>query len=107
VSSLTAHQFQTLCDDIYADREQIYEFNPAASQAEALLWMVLGSLFSLLSLNDEEIPVVTPPTVPNYVDAICVVVEAHREGEFDPRGVLLELIARPDFGNEPAKSADD
>ena len=107
MSSLTAYQFQTLCDDIYADRNQIYEFNPAVSHPEALLWMVLGSLFSLLSLSDEEIPLVSPPTVANYVDAIRAVVEGHRDGDLDPREILDDLVTRSEATAGTSGTDDD
>lgn len=87
-------QFRSLCDGVYRDREQIYEFNPSATHAEVLLWTVLGSLFSLLSLADDEIPVVADPTVAGYSNAIVKIVEGHRSGEFDPREILRELVSR-------------
>jgi hypothetical protein len=104
---ITETQFRTLCIDVYRDRRQIYEYHPAASRPEALLWMILGSLFSLLSLRDEEIPVIAEPTTQKYVEAICAVVEAHRDGDFDPRRILADLIYRPESTNDRAKTEDD
>ncbi|HVG34168.1 MAG TPA: hypothetical protein VM911_13850 [Pyrinomonadaceae bacterium] len=92
MSTISEKEFKKLCDDIYADRFQIYEFNPNVSRREALLWMLLGCLVSLLS-----IPILEQPSVYNgssedpYGDAIREVVLAHTQSNFDPGDYLLEL----------------
>jgi hypothetical protein len=92
MSTISEKDFKKLCDDIYADRFQIYEFNPNVSRREALLWMLLGCLVSLLS-----IPILEQPSVYNgssadpYGDAIREVVLAHTQSNFDPSDYLLEL----------------
>lgn len=93
-------RFRTLCEEIYRDRVRIYEFNTAAPRAETLLWVLLGSLFSLLSLRDQEMPIVAEPMVEGYVEAICKVVNSRNEGAFDPRPILQNLIARTDTDSE-------
>jgi hypothetical protein len=92
MSTITEEEFRKLCDDIYADRRQVYAFNPNVSRREALLWMLLGCLVSLLS-----IPILEQPSVYGgsssdpYGDAICEVLKDHTEAAFDPRVHLLEL----------------
>ena len=92
MSTISEKDFKKLCDDIYADRLQVYAFNPNVSRREALLWMILGCLVSLLS-----IPILEQPSVYNgssddpYKDAICEVLQAHMEPNFDPGDYLLEL----------------
>jgi len=92
MSTISEKDFKKLCDDIYADRFQIYAFNPNVSRREALLWMLLGCLVSLLS-----IPILEQPSVYNgssadpYGDAIQEVVLAHTDASFDPGDYLLEL----------------
>ena len=92
MSTISEKDFKKLCDDIYADRFEIYAFNPNVSRREALLWMLLGCLVSLLS-----IPILEQPSVYNgssadpYGDAIREVVLAHTQSNFDPDDYLLEL----------------
>lgn len=93
MNRITETQFRSLCDELYRDREQIYEFNPSATHAEVLLWMVLGSLVSLLSLSDEGIPIIAEPTVANYLETICAVVKTRQANAFDPRQILNDFIA--------------
>lgn len=92
MTTISEKDFKKLCEDIYADRFQIYEFNPNVSRREALLWMLLGCLVSLLS-----IPILEQPSVYGgssadpYGDAIREVVIAHTQPNFDPSDYLLEL----------------
>jgi hypothetical protein len=92
MSTITEEEFRKLCDDIYADRQQVYAFNPNVSRREALLWMLLGCLVSLLSIPILEQPGVYGGSSPDpYGDAICEVLQDHTETAFDPRAYLLEL----------------
>jgi hypothetical protein len=92
MTTISEKDFKKLCDDIYMDRWQIYAFIPNVSRREALLWMLLGCLVSLLS-----IPILEQPSVYNgssadpYGDAIREVVLAHTDMGFDPGDYLLEL----------------
>ncbi len=95
MSTISEMEFKRLCDDIYADRQQVYAFNPNVSRREALLWMLLGCLVSLLS-----IPILEQPSVYGgasadpYGDAVCEVLKNHTQPAFDPRSYLLELSER-------------
>ena len=95
MSTISEQEFRKLCDDIYADRQQVYAFNPNVSRREALLWMLLGCLVSLLS-----IPILEQPSVYGgsssdpYGDAVCEVLKDHMEAAFDPKTYLLELSER-------------
>lgn len=95
MTTIYESDFKKLCDDIYADRSQIYAFNPNVSRREALLWMMLGCLVSLLS-----IPILEQPSVYGgssadpYGDAILEVLKTHTESNFDPGEYLLELSQR-------------
>lgn len=81
-----------MCDDIYDDRRRIYSFNPNAEHMEALLWMLLGCLVSLLS-----VPILDQPSVygttsaERYSDAICALLRNRTSPPFDPRACLAEL----------------
>jgi hypothetical protein len=92
---MTAEEFEKLCLDIYADRWQIYSFNPNASHREALLWMLLGCLVSLLS-----VPILDQPSVYGgsradpYADAICELLQPRMNPAFDPRIYLNELTEK-------------
>ncbi|MBA3768282.1 MAG: hypothetical protein H0W99_15155 [Acidobacteria bacterium] len=95
MTTISELEFKRLCDDIYADRRQVYAFNPNVSRREALLWMLLGCLVSLLS-----IPILEQPSVYGgvssdpYGDAVCEVLKDHTQPAFDPGIYLLELSER-------------
>jgi hypothetical protein len=88
-------QFKKLCDDVYRDRHQIYGFNPSMSKRDALFWLILGSVYSLLS-----IPVLYQPggIDPNsddpYGDAICELLQGRMKEPFDARAYLEGLAKR-------------
>ncbi|HEX8144786.1 MAG TPA: hypothetical protein VF553_19610 [Pyrinomonadaceae bacterium] len=92
MSTISEQEFKKLCADIYADRFQIYAYNPNVSRKEALLWMMLGCLVSLLS-----IPILEQPSAYGgasedpYGDAILEVLKARMEPDFDPQAYLDEL----------------
>lgn len=90
--AISEAEFAKLCDEIYADRHQIYEFNPSASRREALLWMLLGCLISLLSVPDsEQQSFYEPSSHDPYVDAICAILQNRMRPPFDPQAHLAEL----------------
>jgi hypothetical protein len=95
MSTISEQEFKKLCDEVYADRLQIYTFNPNVSRSEALFWMLLGCLVSLLS-----IPIPDQPSVYGgassdpYGDAICEVLKGRTEQDFDPRTYLAVLSVR-------------
>ena len=92
---ITEAQFIKLCDDLYRDRRQIYEFNPSAGKRDALLWMLLGCLMSLLSAPAPEQSagdgiLSSDP----YADAVTEILQGHMHPPFDPRPHLAELSRR-------------
>jgi hypothetical protein len=95
MSTISEEEFGKLCEDIYADRFLTYSFNPNVSRREALLWMLLGCLVSLLS-----VPVLEQPSIYDgasedpYADAVREVLKDRMEPRFDPQPYLLELSAR-------------
>jgi hypothetical protein len=91
--TISEQEFRKLCDDIYADRLQIYTYHPnASSKREALLWMMLGCLLSLLSVDVTEQPSADGGASPDpYGDAILEVLKNRMEPDFDPQPLLLEL----------------
>jgi hypothetical protein len=98
MSTISEKDFKKLCDDIYADRFQIYEFNPNVSRREALLWMLLGCLVSLLSIPIHEQPsVYGGSSADPYGDAIREVVLAHAQPGFDPSEYLIELSRKIEY----------
>ena len=86
-------EFARICEQIYEDREQIYQFNPNVAHNEVLLWMVLGCLVSYLSLSDAETPCFPgAPDAEVYRAAILHVLQTRREPKFDADVYLQELI---------------
>lgn len=92
METITEDEFRKLCDDIYRDRHEIYEFNPNVSHREALLWMMLGTLVSLLSVPVLEQPSVFGGTHSDpYRAAVIEVVLSRAFPAFDPELYLKEL----------------
>lgn len=85
-------EFIKLCDDVYSDRHQIYEFNPSATRREAVMWMLLGCLLSLLSIPVTEQSVLFDSTSTDvYADALRKILQQHSRPPFDPQPHLAEL----------------
>lgn len=96
MSTISEAEFKRLCEDIYADRFLIYTYHPnAGSRREALLWMMLGCLVSLLS-----VPLLEQPSVYGgasadpYGEAVMEVLNGRMEPRFDPQAYLDELSRR-------------
>ncbi|HKS26652.1 MAG TPA: hypothetical protein VJS44_02475 [Pyrinomonadaceae bacterium] len=98
VETISEDAFKRLCDEIYRDRFEIYEFNPAATRRDALLWMLMGCLISLLSIDFEELESLTASSR-DYSEVVCRLVREHAASPpFDPRLLVEELANRA--GNE-------
>jgi hypothetical protein len=91
-SFITEQEFIKLCDDVYADRHQLYEFNPNIARREAVLWMLLGCLLSLLSIPDAEQPGLFASAQSDpYADAINELLRTRMRPPFEPQLHLAEL----------------
>ncbi|HEX8708961.1 MAG TPA: hypothetical protein VF723_12010 [Pyrinomonadaceae bacterium] len=94
-SAISAQEFERLCEDIYADRWQVYPLIPSASRSDALKWMLLGCLVNLLSVPQLEAPHVRHGrSADPYGDAICELMKGRASPVFDPRAYLVELSRR-------------
>lgn len=92
VTTISEAEFIKLCDDIYADRQQLYEFNPSASKRDALLWMLLGCLLSLLSVSPaEQSSADDKQSADPYGDAISEILRTRMKPYFNPQTYLAEL----------------
>lgn len=90
--TISEAEFVKLCNDIYADRHQIYQFNPNASKREALLWMLLGCLLSLLSIPaPEQSSRNDNSSFDPYVDAIYEILQNRMRPPFNPQTHLAVL----------------
>jgi hypothetical protein len=96
MSTISEQEFKRLCDDVYADRLRIYAYHPnAGSRREALQWMLLGCLVSLLSIPLLEQPgVYGGASEDPYGDAILEVLKDRVQPHFDPQIYLGELSRR-------------
>jgi hypothetical protein len=91
ITTISEAEFVKLCEDIYSDRHQIYQFNPSASQREALLWMLTGCLLSLLSVPLlEQSSLYDPSSADPYMDAISEILRQRMQPPFDPQAHLAE-----------------
>ena len=104
MSVISEQEFIKLCDDIYADRHQLYEFNPSVARREAVLWMLLGCLLSLLSIPDAEQPgLFNGASSDPYADAISALLRNRTRPPFEPQAHLASLSAK--IENEEANEA--
>ncbi len=109
LNTISEAEFIKLCDDIYADRWQIYEFNPNASRREALLWMLTGCLMSLLSASVSEQTNAGDYRSDPYGHAIREILQNRTQPPFDPQPHLVGLIKKieeeqPNSGELPASA---
>jgi hypothetical protein len=94
METISQREFETLCDDIYRDRELIFDLNPGLQPREATLWMLLGCLISLLSVPVEEQSSIYDPTRTDpYFDAVLEVLKARTHPTFDPPLHMERLLA--------------
>lgn len=98
METISRDDLKRLCDEIYRDRSEIYEFNPAATRRDALLWMLLGCLISLLSIPHEELEAATNSSGRDYGDVVCKLLRERVAPPFDPYPYIEELSRRA--GNE-------
>ena len=81
---------QGICDN----RESIIKHNPIGTDEEILLWMLLNSLTSFLSLSEAEAPCFAgKPDANTYREAIRFVLEGRRVGDFPIEHYLDDLCA--------------
>jgi hypothetical protein len=103
--TISESELKSVCDEIYRDRFEIYAFNPGAGRAEAVLWMLLGCLISLLSIDEEELQYLAGPSGQvSYADALCQLLKGRTEPPFDPRPVVEELSKRVSNEQELSRS---
>lgn len=92
MTKISENEFARICEQIYLDRQQIYEFNSNAAPEEVLLWMLLACLISYLSLSDAETPCFPgAPTADVYRQAILHVLQGRTETFFETDKYLNKL----------------
>jgi hypothetical protein len=90
--TISESRLERVCDEIYRDRFEIYGFNPGVSRSDAVLWMLLGCLISLLSITEEESQALFDASGQVlYADAVCKLLKGRTEPPFDPRPCVEEL----------------
>ena len=94
MTTVSEDEFSKICEQIYVDREQIYQFNNNASHNEVLLWMLLSCLISYLNLSDAQIPCFPgTPDAETYRQAILHVLKNRTNPPFNPNQSLQKLLA--------------
>ena len=92
MTAISEAEFARICEQIYLDRAQIYQFNPSVSHEEVLLWMLLACLINYLSLSESETPCFPgAPDAGVYRQAILHVLQACMETSFVPTKYLDKL----------------
>ncbi|HEV7842437.1 MAG TPA: hypothetical protein VGO69_02010, partial [Pyrinomonadaceae bacterium] len=91
-ATISVGEFERLCDEIYRDRFEIYDFNPNVTKREAVLWMLLGCLISLLSVTDAELQsFVDSSSRDPYGESLCKLLGERAAPPFDPQPFVEEL----------------
>ncbi len=89
---ISESEFERICGGIAADRETIIKHNAFGSEAEILLWMLLNTLASYLSLEEIEMPCFTGvPDEQTYREAVLFVVRGRADESFDPTPYIDRL----------------
>jgi hypothetical protein len=93
VKTITEAEFARICRQIIADRDIIIRNNPVGNEEEILLWMLLGTLISYLSISEAETPCFNgKPDAGTYRNAIRFVLKGRMAGSFEPEK-HLELLS--------------
>ena len=93
MTTISETEFVRICQQVYHDREQIYQFNPSVSHEEVLLWMLLACLINYLSLSEAETPCFPgAPDAEVYRQAILHILQTGTKPLFDPAKYLNEMI---------------
>ncbi len=91
-NKISESEFKKICEGISRDREIICKHNPIGTEEETLLWMTLGALISILSLDENETPCFSgKPTAETYRDAISFVLKNRQTEDFDEAEYLNEF----------------
>ncbi|MEP6848925.1 MAG: hypothetical protein ABI999_08710 [Acidobacteriota bacterium] len=79
-------------EDICRDKDRIVKANPVGSDEEILLWMLLGTLLSYLSLSELEMPCFKEkPDAETYRKAILFVLKGRKANPFDAESYLADM----------------
>jgi len=93
MASVTESEFARIVDGILEDRAAIVRHNPIGSPAETLLWMLMSTLASYLSLAANETPCFTGrPDAVTYREAINFILRDRKIPEFDEGPYLDKLF---------------
>lgn len=93
MTNISETEFKKICDRLYADRHQIYRFNPQMSRRDALLWVLTGSLLSLLSITlpEQHHEGAGDTSQDPYGDAVREILRHRTRPVFDPQVYIDEL----------------
>ena len=95
MATISEKEFADICRGIDEDRASIIKHNPLGTESETLLWMLLNTLVSYLSLSEIETPCFTgSPDEATYLNAIGFVLNGRRQPDFDPGVHIDRLIGR-------------
>lgn len=95
VETISEGEFKRLCEEIYRDRSEVYSFRPDVQKSEALVWMLLGCLISLLSVNDAEVQALVDSSSKDlYGACVHALVQSRARPPFDSRPYVEDLKRR-------------
>ncbi len=96
MTRITEAEFARIVDGIVQDRESIIKHNPIGTEEEILLWMLVSSLVSYLSLSEIETPCFSGRLdAQMYRNAISFVLRDRKTDGFDEVPYLDDLVLSP------------
>jgi len=92
MATISQAEFERIVQGIFDDRELIIKHNPIGTPGEILLWMLMSTLVSYLSMTESETPCFTGrPDARVYRDAILFILQGRMAPPFDPALCLATL----------------
>ncbi|KXJ98803.1 MAG: hypothetical protein UZ17_ACD001002544 [Acidobacteria bacterium OLB17] len=93
MTRITEAEFARIVDGIVKDRETIIQHNPLGTREEILLWMLLATLFSYLSLSEIETPCFSGSVdAATYREAVGFVLNKRKATDFDHEQYLDRFV---------------
>ena len=90
---ISVNELRVLCNELLSDIETISSWNPNLTVTDAFLWMLMGSLVSLLSVQPDELAdIYDPEDQDHYFKAVVAILTNRLEPSVDPEHILNEFL---------------
>ena len=97
MTTINETKLRKLCDNLYEDRESILLMCPGMGQSEAVLWILYGSLLSLLDIPSDQSPDIHGDTpTDKYFQANCCLLRDRVDPPFNFADLIRRLLGKLD-----------